>query len=318
MVILIITGASRGFGRALATLAATSQWGNESSITTIMVRLLLVARSKEGLEETAAQIIRQLQQQNDGASQTVQISCHPMDLGDLSMLDNHLDTLLNEIDRESTTFSMQGGRRRRIILIQNAGTIGHLGPSRTSPSLKDMQANIDLNITSCLWTSARLTNYYYYYGRGATSTTTNEHDNNNNNTSLTIVNISSLVAIADFPTFGIYSAGKAARDKYHALIAKEENEERSPLPSREDTSNPTFARGRIRTLNYAPGPLETDMVTEIRDNIAHLDASLQDHYRKPQLDPMVSARKLLRLLQQGDDDAFESGAHIDYYDLPDE
>lgn len=55
------------------------------------------------------------------------------------------------------------------------------------------------------------------------------------------------------------------------------------------------------------------MVTEIRDNLAQLDDSLQPHYQKPQLDPMDSARKLFRLLQADD---FESGAHIDYYDLP--
>jgi hypothetical protein len=56
------------------------------------------------------------------------------------------------------------------------------------------------------------------------------------------------------------------------------------------------------------------MVTEIRDNLTQLDASIQPHYQKLQLDPMDSARKLFRLLQA---DEFESGAHIDYYDLPD-
>jgi hypothetical protein len=58
------------------------------------------------------------------------------------------------------------------------------------------------------------------------------------------------------------------------------------------------------------------MVTEIRDNLERLDVSIQPHYQKPQLDPMDSAIKLFRLLLHAEDDMFESGAHIDYFDLP--
>lgn len=62
------------------------------------------------------------------------------------------------------------------------------------------------------------------------------------------------------------------------------------------------------------GPLETDMVKEIRANIGKLDPSLHEPYSKPQLDPVDSARKIFDLLER---DEFPSGAHIDYYDLPD-
>ena len=63
------------------------------------------------------------------------------------------------------------------------------------------------------------------------------------------------------------------------------------------------------------GPLETDMVEEIRANMERIDVSLQPSYRERVLDPMDSARKLLRLLHKND---FESGVHIDFYDLPDQ
>lgn len=56
------------------------------------------------------------------------------------------------------------------------------------------------------------------------------------------------------------------------------------------------------------------MVEEIRANIDRIDTSLQPSYRERVLDPMDSARKLLRLLHKND---FESGVHIDFYDLPD-
>lgn len=217
-VAIIITGASRGFGRALAIVAAdafaTSEENNDAlspvPLPVPTVKLVLVARSLEGLQETET-LIRE--QSTSGVS--TEVSCQPMDLGDLDRLDEHIDKLCREIESNNSS-------PRQIIFIHNAGTIGHLGPCRDSPSLKDMQANVDLNITSTLWISARMARY-------AKSSTT----------PVTIVNISSLVAIADFPTFGIYSAGKCARDKYHGILAKEE--------AKIDDDAAT-----VKTLNYAP------------------------------------------------------------------
>jgi sepiapterin reductase len=241
----VITGASRGFGRAMAQIAAET-FGD--------VRLVLVARSAKGLQETS-----------ESVKKDVPTSCHAMDLSNLDQLDANLDVICRELEG-----------CERLIFINNAGTIGHLGPCIDSPSFQDMRANVDLNITSCLWTSVKLAKYANAHGIDAT-----------------IVNISSLMAVADLPTFGIYSAGKVARDKYHTLLAKE-------TPS-------------VTTLNYAPGPLETDMVTKIR-NAETLDSNLKPNFEQQVLDPLDSARKLFRLLDSKD---FESGAHIDYYDLPD-
>jgi sepiapterin reductase len=139
-----------------------------------------------------------------------------------------------------------------------------------------MCSKVDLNITSCFWISVHFARYLKQQQQKAT-----------------IVNISPLVAIADFSTFGIYSAGKAACEKYHAMLAKEEEVDLQKM------------------LNYAPGPLETDMVIEIRLAPA-LDAGLKPNYQKQLLDPKDSAKKLMRLLLIND---FENGAHIDYYDL---
>ena len=116
----------------------------------------------------------------------------------------------------------------------------------------------------------------------------------------TIVNISSLAAVsAGFPGMGIYSAGKAAREMYHALLAKDEE-------------NPNF----LKVLNYAPGPLETSMTEDIKSSQGLYETDLQSSFRETQmLDPEDSARKLIRLLDAND---FESGSHVDYFDLPDE
>jgi len=194
---IIITGASRGFGRALAIVANDAFGGNS--------KLILIARSTTGLQETIS---------NFPHRPSERCCYHSMDLGNLEELDLNIEIIIKDLEEAS-----------RIILFQNAGTIGHLGLSRDSPSLKDMKGNVDLNITSCLWLSTRMT----HYARATFK-------------DLVIVNVSSLVAIVDFPTLGIYSVAKAARDKYHALIAREE----------EGSSHASECRGIIRTLNYAP------------------------------------------------------------------
>lgn len=68
---------------------------------------------------------------------------------------------------------------------------------------------------------------------------------------------------------------------------------------------------KIKLLNYAPGPLETDMTEEIRAAV-DLHDSLKPNYAQQLLDPLDSARVLVRLVKSGD---FSSGAHVDYYDV---
>ena len=192
---IVITGASRGFGRALAVVA------NDWQVQRGSVKLILVARSLVGLEETLSKL-----------AHPENCCYHSMDLGNLEELDSNIELLLKDLNEAS-----------RIILFQNAGTIGHIGPSRDCPSLQEIRSNVDLNITSCLWLSSRMVQY----ARSSCK-------------DLVIVNVSSLVAIADFPTLAMYSAGKVARDKYHNLISREERSENMK------------GFGTVRTLSYAP------------------------------------------------------------------
>jgi NAD(P)-dependent dehydrogenase (short-subunit alcohol dehydrogenase family) len=90
-----------------------------------------------------------------------------------------------------------------------------------------------------------------------------------------------------------------ARDMYYASLAQE-------LAAISDS--------RIRLLSYAPGPLETDMVEEIRAAEA-LDPGLRPNFAKQLLDPLVSARVLVQLVWSDKTDAFGNGQHVDYYDV---
>lgn len=72
---------------------------------------------------------------------------------------------------------------------------------------------------------------------------------------------------------------------------------------------------RVRILSYAPGPLDTDMQTQIR--LCMPDVGLRRvfeemHSSNQLIDPMTSALKLVGLLER---DEFKNGSHLDYYDV---
>uniref|UniRef100_A0ABK0L6U7 Sepiapterin reductase, pseudogene 1 n=1 Tax=Rattus norvegicus TaxID=10116 RepID=A0ABK0L6U7_RAT len=98
-----------------------------------------------------------------------------------------------------------------------------------------------------------------------------------------------------FKGWGLYCAGKAARDMLYQVLAVEE-------PS-------------VRVLSYAPGPLDTNMQQLARET--SMDPELRSRLQKLNsegelVDCGTSAQKLLSLLQR---DTFQSGAHVDFYDI---
>ncbi|GCC16796.1 hypothetical protein chiPu_0020400, partial [Chiloscyllium punctatum] len=110
----------------------------------------------------------------------------------------------------------------------------------------------------------------------------------------TVVNISSLCAAQPFKSWSLYCSGKAAREMMFRVLAAEEPD--------------------VRVLNYAPGPLDTDMQKQARLETA--DSELRQtfltmHQEGRLINCHDSAQKLVNILIRDD---FPSGAHIDYYD----
>jgi sepiapterin reductase len=73
---------------------------------------------------------------------------------------------------------------------------------------------------------------------------------------------------------------------------------------------------KIRLLSYAPGPLDTNMQKEIRENPG-VDPKTQQYFielkEKGQLlSPAQSAEKLIAFLVR---DEYENSVHVDYYDF---
>jgi sepiapterin reductase len=110
----------------------------------------------------------------------------------------------------------------------------------------------------------------------------------------TIVNVTSLCAIKPFKSMGYYCTGKASREMFFRVLAEE---------------NPT-----INVLNYAPGPVDTDMVSEVMRNTGDADIkSMFENLKKTGtiLTADQTTRRIIEILENG---KFESGQHVDYYD----
>lgn len=70
----------------------------------------------------------------------------------------------------------------------------------------------------------------------------------------------------------------------------------------------------LTVLNYAPGPVQTEMTQEIEENAVASDVrtifkGLREE--KTMLQPIDTTIKFLKVIETGD---YETGAHVDYYD----
>ncbi|XP_042326589.1 sepiapterin reductase [Sceloporus undulatus] len=168
----------------------------------------------------------------------------------------------------------------RLLLFNNAGSLGDVSKSFldfTDP--EEVNEYLAFNVTSALCLTASFLKAFPAQP----------------GLRRTVVNISSLCALQPFKSWTLYCTAKAARDMMFKVLAAEEPD--------------------VRVLNYAPGPLDTDMQKEARAKSGDLELRqkfVDMKERGELLDCDVSAQKLLDLLVA---DTFESGAHIDFYDL---
>lgn len=259
--LLVITGASRGIGRAIGN--AFVKLIGDQSITAI-----LIARTRNELLETQ----RQMQSAGD-----VESLIYDMDLSNIDELDDNIDIILGA----ARPFS----KYNRVIFVNNAGSIGHLGPAvEHGDSAKAFQQYMDFNITSSLWFTTRFARELHPFA---------------SDMECTLINISSLCAISPVPTMASYCTGKAARDMFHTCLAKE-------LPS-------------MKIINWAPGAVQTEMTDCIRAS-DNLETNVANWYKDAHekgalLSPVATSEKLAKLTLSG---TFESGAHVDYWDIGDD
>lgn len=266
--LLVVTGASKGLGQAVGVAFCKYVTG------VTRMKALLVARSQEGLAETQ----EQMEIMAAAHEISLEASIHTMDLANLDTIDENIDTLLNKAAESSAEYD-------RVVIVNNAGSLGHLGPLMDIHSLRDVQRNLDFNVTSSLWLSIRLVK-----------------STSRNSSSCIVVNISSLCAVEPFPTMGTYCTGKAARDMFYNVWAKELGD-----------------KANVKLLNYAPGALATNM-TDVLRQTDKLDPKLKTFFREAHdsgdlIPPSKTAERMVQLVWKNE---FESGSHVDYWDLSDD
>uniref|UniRef100_A0A915JAD3 Sepiapterin reductase n=1 Tax=Romanomermis culicivorax TaxID=13658 RepID=A0A915JAD3_ROMCU len=107
-----------------------------------------------------------------------------------------------------------------------------------------------------------------------------------------IINITSLAAIQSIAGFGLYSPAKAARESFL----------RSVLVDQPD----------IKILNYSPGMVDTDMVSELCRQTWNEETKNFSTDKQNRIPAEVTIRKLIQLLKEN---KFVNGSRVDYYDL---
>ena len=99
-----------------------------------------------------------------------------------------------------------------------------------------------------------------------------------------VVQVSSLIAVESQKTWSLYCAGKAARDMFFRVMAEEEGPD------------------GIRVLNYAPGPMDTQLVNDVL-SAASTDGGVRAMFQEYKeggkfLKPEVSAAKMIGILER--------------------
>eukprot|EP00190_Bangiopsis_sp_CCMP1999_P003104 CAMPEP_0198733974 /NCGR_PEP_ID=MMETSP1475-20131203/49564_1 /TAXON_ID= ORGANISM="Unidentified sp., Strain CCMP1999" /NCGR_SAMPLE_ID=MMETSP1475 /ASSEMBLY_ACC=CAM_ASM_001111 /LENGTH=253 /DNA_ID=CAMNT_0044497365 /DNA_START=35 /DNA_END=796 /DNA_ORIENTATION=- len=246
--LVAVTGASRGFGRAVASQFASRHTSSNST------DFVLIARSQPGLDEIK-DVIRSISPRSR------------VDTAQIDLADSNVRKELSDAFRSFST----GSAYEQSILINNAACVQPLkpfdelsGPALLQPLLLSVSAGYEVTREFLRVPSS----------------------------SRRVVHVSSKLALMPCDLFTAYCVSKAAGDALHRSIAQE-----------------TAAK----VLNYAPGPLRTAMLDDvIRSQRTSSQRSLWEQTRAEALEPDESARRLVSFLVSGE---FESGAHVDYYDL---
>ncbi|XP_033123833.1 sepiapterin reductase-like [Anneissia japonica] len=181
-VFCIITGASRGIGRAIAV--QLSQKVGEKS------QMVITARNTQCLAETKRLI--------ECVSPAVSVKIVAGDLGNSADLKTLIGSIFNDV--EPAGF-------QHAVLVHNAGTLGDISQKicEISDAEQLQKCNFE-NVTSAHLITARfLTVFTNFQCRRRT-----------------VVQISSLAAVKPFATWSMYCVAKAARDMLFGVLAQED------------------------------------------------------------------------------------------------
>ncbi|XP_077399243.1 sepiapterin reductase-like [Vanacampus margaritifer] len=167
-----------------------------------------------------------------------------------------------------------------LILVNNAAALGDVSRfTKSFTSMAEVNSYLSCNVSSALCLTASMLQAFP----------------KQSGLRRCVINISSLCALKPFCSWVLYCTGKAARDMMFKVLAEEEPD--------------------LRVLNYAPGPLDTDMQLIARTQTGELGLrkTFSDMFDEGQLITCeASCAKMMKLLLE---DKYTSGEHVDFYDV---
>ncbi|KAJ1734518.1 hypothetical protein LPJ61_001030 [Coemansia biformis] len=229
--------------------------------------IVLVGRSQSALEEVAA-----------GAAAS-NSAIHIVAGADAAQPAQAAQAVVSKL--RDVVAALPGGRVR-LVLVQNAGTLSDLSKAVDQYGEDEIASYTTVNFVAF----AALTARFLEFAKGTAAER------------ITVVNITSLLAVKAFANWGLYAATRAARDQLMRVVAEEHAED-----------------PRVKTLSYAPGPLEGDMQASVRATVG--DAVQREQYARMHREgklvrPADTARLVCDLVHSG---GYESGSHVDVFDL---
>lgn len=167
----------------------------------------------------------------------------------------------------------------RVVVVHNVGTIGDI-EQRTNDmlDLDTWRKYYDLNVFIPAILNGVIMKIF----------------NEETNTEKVVINITSLFGIQGGKAAAYYSTGKAAREMFFKIFAME---------------NP-----HVNVLNYAPGPVETDMFHTVCNTIVDQQSKKEFQELLRTKTVLTATQTVNRLLEILKDQKYKNGAHIDYYD----
>lgn len=190
--------------------------------------VMITSRDNTALQETRQKLLEQYPNRNVFTAQ--------LDLEQLDTLDAQIKAMLDTLQSKECY--------SKIYVISNSGSLGPLELVQDLTSIPDIRKAIDLNVTSIIVLNSALLRAF----AGKT---------------LYLVNISSLCAIKPFEYDCVYCIGKAARDMLMRVIAEEVHALSTSMLTK---SQAKLCNSTVKTLNYAPGPMDTNMQAELRQS----------------------------------------------------
>jgi len=189
------------------------------------------------------------------------------------------EVYLNMLTGALAEAGSQGEDFSHAIIVHNAGSLGLRSQLKVAEmeDLAEIRGYFDFNLFSMIVLNTQFFKVF-----------------NDSSKQRTAIQISSLGAVQPFNTWGLYCLGKAARDMALKSIASESG---------------------IQTLNYAPGPVQTEIYDEATKYTGDPEVAAAFANNKKDGNVLTCEQTIAKLVRVLTDKKFIKGEHVDYYDI---